>query len=161
MAGLVTAAILAAAMSNLSAALNALASTTIMDFFKPLRPNHPEETYLRLARWATVLWAAVLFTVGLAARHWGRVLEAGLSIASIVYGALLGAFLLGVLTKRPGQTAAITGMCAGLAATILLRNLFAFTWWVLIGSVCTFVVGYVASLFLPRHVEEIAVRPVT
>jgi SSS family transporter len=160
-AGLVTAAILAAAMSNLSAALNALASTTIMDFFKPLRPNHLEDTYLRLAKWATVLWAAVLLVVGLAARHWGRVLEAGLSIASIVYGALLGAFLLGVLTKRPGQTAAIAGMCCGLAATILLRNLFAFTWWVLLGSVCTFIVGYLASLFLPRPVEEISTQPVT
>ncbi len=35
-AGLVIAAILAAGMSNLSAALNALASTTVMDFYKPL-----------------------------------------------------------------------------------------------------------------------------
>src|SRR3954452_17792587 len=54
LAGLAIAAILAAAMSNLSAALNALASTTIMDFLRPQRPNRPERYYLRLARWATV-----------------------------------------------------------------------------------------------------------
>ncbi len=148
LAGLVIAAILAAAMSNLSAALNALASTTIMDFFKPLRPRHSESYYLRLARWSTVLWGAILFTVGLAARHWGRILEAGLSIASVLYGALLGVFLLGVLTKRPGEWSAILGMSAGFAATLLLRSHVAYTWYVLIGSVATFSVGYGASLVL-------------
>ena len=147
-AGLVIAAILAAAMSNLSAALNALASTTIMDFFRPLRPHHSEATYLRLARWTTVLWGVVLFGVGFTARHWGRVLEAGLSIASVLYGALLGVFLLGVLTKRPGQWAAICGMSAGFIATFALRTRVAYTWYVVIGSAATFLVGYLASLVL-------------
>jgi Na+/proline symporter len=150
-AGLVMAAILAAAMSNLSAALNALASTTIMDFLKPLRPHYPEARYLRFARWATVLWGAILFAVGLAARHWGRVLEAGLSIASVLYGALLGVFLLGVLTKRPGEWAAIIGMSAGFLATLLLRNHVAYTWYVLIGSSTTFCVGLAAGIFLPQR----------
>jgi SSS family transporter len=146
--GLVMAAILAAAMSNLSAALNALASTSIMDFFKPLRPHHVEGFYLVLARWATILWGAILFSVGLLARHWGRVLEAGLSIASVLYGALLGVFLLGVLTRRPGEWSAIAGMSAGFVATLLLRNHVAYTWYVLIGSTTTFAVGYSSSLVL-------------
>ncbi len=153
-AGLVIAAILAAAMSNLSAALNALASTTIMDFLKPLRPHHSEAQFLRFARWATVLWGAILFAVGLAARHWGRVLEAGLSIASVLYGALLGVFLLGVLTKRPGEWAAIIGMSAGFLATLLLRNHVAYTWYVLIGSSTTFGVGLAAGVFLPQRSER-------
>ncbi len=149
LAGLVIAAILAAAMSNLSAALNALASTTIMDFFKPLCPGRAEIYYLRLARWATILWGGVLFAVGLAARHWGRILEAGLSIASVLYGALLGVFLLGVLTRRPGEWSAIIGMSAGFIATLLLlRTHVAYTWYVLIGSTATFAVGYAASLLL-------------
>lgn len=145
-AGLVIAAILAAAMSNLSAALNALASTTIMDFFRPLRPDHNEQFYLKLARWSTVGWGIVLFVVGLSASHWGRILEAGLSIASILYGALLGVFLLGVLTKKPGEGAAILGMLAGLVATLLLRNSVAYTWYVILGSSVTFAVGYAAGL---------------
>jgi solute:Na+ symporter, SSS family len=151
LAGLVIAAILAAAMSNLSAALNALASTTIMDFVRPLAPQHAEASYLRLARWATVGWGIILFSVGLLARHWGRVLEAGLSIASVLYGALLGVFLLGVLTKRPGEWAAIIGMSCGFLATMLLRSHVAYTWYVLIGSTVTFSVGYAASLFLPER----------
>ncbi|MBV9760164.1 MAG: sodium:solute symporter [Acidobacteriaceae bacterium] len=147
-AGLVMAAILAAAMSNLSAALNALASTSIMDFLKPLRPGHSEGYYLFAARWATVAWGVILFSVGLVARHWGRVLEAGLSVASVLYGALLGVFLLGTLTKRPGEWSAMIGMSAGFAATLLLRSYVAFTWYVLIGSTATFAVGYAASLVL-------------
>jgi SSS family solute:Na+ symporter len=147
LAGLVIAAILAAAMSNLSAALNALASTSIMDFVKPLRPAYSEARLLQLARWTTVLWGVVLFAVGLAARHWGSVLEAGLSIASVLYGALLGVFLLGVLTKRPGEWAAIVGMSCGFIATLLLRTQVAYTWYVLIGSCVTFITGYLAGFF--------------
>jgi len=141
-AGLVMAAILAAAMSNLSAALNALASSTIMDFVRPLTRAVTEQRYLRRARWATVMWGFVLFGIGMLARHWGRVLEAGLSIASVLYGALLGVFLLGVLTKRPGEWAAITGMSAGFVATLLLHTHVAYTWYVVIGSVATLIVGY-------------------
>ncbi len=151
-AGLVIAAILAAAMSNLSAALNALASTTIMDFVRQLRPRHLESYYLALARWATIAWGFILIAIGLAARHWGRVLEAGLSIASVLYGALLGVFLLGVLTRRPGEWAAITGMCAGFLATFSLRSYVAYTWYVLIGSLVTFSVGYAAGfVFAPSR----------
>ncbi len=110
-AGLVIAAILAAGMSNLSAALNALASTTVMDFYKPLvtrrmprrDPGRSDAHFLGVARWATVAWGVVLFLVGLVARHVGSVLEAGLTIASILYGSLLGVFLLGLLTKRVQQ----------------------------------------------------------
>src|SRR6202046_5231193 len=105
-AGLVIAAILAAGMSNLSAALNALASTTVMDFYKPLamrrNPARPDGHFLGVARWATVVWGVILFLVGLVARHVGSVLEAGLTIASILYGSLLGVLLLGPL-PQPGQ----------------------------------------------------------
>ena len=153
LAGLLIAAILAAAMSNLSAALNALASTTVIDFFRPLQPQHTEEQYLRISRYATVLWGLVLFGIGLMASHWGRVLEAGLSIASVLYGALLGVFLLGVLTRRPGEWSAIVGMTAGFAATLLLREQIAYTWYVILGSLTTFLVGY-GSSFLSKNTRK-------
>ncbi len=110
LAGLVIAAILAAAMSNLSAALNSLASTTVMDFLKPLARNSslPTPAGCGSARYATIVWAAVLFGVALLARQWGGVLQAGLSIASILYGSLLGVFLLGLLTRRVGENAAMS-----------------------------------------------------
>lgn len=150
-AGLVVAAILAAAMSNLSAALNSLASTTIMDFYKPLQlaagASHAEDHYLRLARYTTAVWGAVLFGVGLLARRWGSVLEAGLGIASILYGSLLGVFLLGLLTKRVQERAAMAGMLTGFLLMLYIKfgTPIAFTWYVLIGTAATFATGWAAS----------------
>jgi SSS family solute:Na+ symporter len=153
-AGLVIAAILAAGMSNLSAALNALASTSIMDFYRPLlgRAGRSEAHFLKLARWATVAWGVVLFAIGLLARHWGSVLEAGLSIASVLYGSLLGVFFLGLLTRRVGQNAAMVAMASGLLLMVYVKmeTTIAFTWWVPIGTVATFAVGLGASLVLPE-----------
>jgi len=146
--GLVMAAILAAAMSNLSAALNALASTTVMDFLKPLsRAAASDAVWLSRARYATVLWGAILVAVALIARHWGSVLEAGLSIASIIYGSLLGVFLLGLLTRRVGELAAMCAMAAGLALMLYVKFFtpIAFTWYVLIGTSATFAAGLAAS----------------
>jgi Na+/proline symporter len=119
-----------------------------------MRPQTSEVRLLQVARWSTVAWGVILFAVGLAARHWGSVLETGLSIASVIYGALLGVFLLGVLTQRPGEWAAMIGMSAGFLATLALRTHVAYTWYVLIGSLTTFFVGYVASFALPNHFSK-------
>ncbi|HKF22905.1 MAG TPA: sodium:solute symporter [Candidatus Angelobacter sp.] len=148
MAGLLIAAILAAAMSNLSAALNSLSSTTMIDFYLRLRPEPSERGRLALSRGATIVWGVVLFGLALASRHVGKVLEIGLSIASVAYGGLLGVFLLGVLTRRATQTGAIAGMLCGLALNIYLWRWthIAWTWYVTIGSSATFLVGYLASL---------------
>jgi solute:Na+ symporter, SSS family len=57
-----------------------------------------------------------------------------------------------VLTKRPGETAAICGVVAGLA-TVLAVKFFtpiAFTWYVLIGTSVTFGVGLFAGIFAPQ-----------
>jgi SSS family transporter len=150
LSGLLIAAILAAAMSNLSAALNSLASTTVMDFLRPIaggQHSGDESVWLKRARLATVAWGVILAGVALLARNWGGVLQAGLSIASIIYGSLLGVFLLGLLTKRVGEIAAMCGMVAGLALMLYVRfaTPIAFTWYVLIGTTMTFVTGIAAS----------------
>ena len=158
-AGLVIAAILAAAMSNLSAALNSLASTTIMAFYKLRRQSLAEGHYLKLARIATLVWGGVLLGIGILARHVDSVLEAGLGIASILYGALLGVFLLGLLNKRASERSAMIGMTAGIAVNLLIAiNKFtlwfppiAWTWYVLIGATLTIAVSLAASAILDRE----------
>ena len=159
-AGLVIAAILAAGMSNLSAALNALASTSIMDFYKPLATRagrvHSDGHYLKLARWATVLWGAILFVIGFFSRHISSSLEAALTVASILYGGLLGVFLLGLLTRFVRENAAIAGMAAGLIVMVCVRIFthIQFTWYVPIGTTATFAVGCLASLVMPETPRE-------
>ena len=141
--GLLISAILAAAMSNLSAALNSLSSTTIVDFYARIRPASTDERRVQLSRFATVCWGAVLFGLALLARHGGKVIEAGLSIASVAYGALLGVFLLGVLTSRASERGAGAGMLFGFALNLYLWRFtkVAFPWYVVLGSAFTFLVG--------------------
>ena len=74
----------------------------------------------RLSRAMTFFWALLLFVLALMSRGGGHVVEVGLSIASVAYGALLGVFLLGTLTKSATETGAMIGMIGGLVANILL-----------------------------------------
>jgi SSS family transporter len=150
--GLLIAAILAAAMSNLSAALNALSSTSIMDFYMRFRPQADEPTRMRLSRFSTFVWALLLFAIAVLSLHKvARVIEVGLQIASVAYGALLGVFLLGVLTRKANQRGAMTGMLFGFGVELYLWQWtrVPWTWWVLIGTAVTFVLGYFSSLVLP------------
>jgi solute:Na+ symporter, SSS family len=149
--GLLIAAILAAAMSNLSAALNSLSSSSIMDFYMQRNPQTTEERKIRLSRFSTFFWAIVLFSLAiLSLREAGRVIEVGLQIASVAYGALLGVFLLGVLTRRANQTGACIGMVCGFVTELYLwrYTVVPWTWWVMIGTIITFVVGYIGSMIL-------------
>ncbi len=159
--GLLIAAVLAAAMSNLSAALNSLSSSSIMDFYVRFRPQADERTRMRLSRLATFCWAMVLFGLAvLALQKVGRVVEVGLQIASVAYGALLGVFLLGVLTRKANQRGAMVGMLFGFSTELYLwRAHVPWTWWVLIGTVVTFAVGYGASELLRQEPKETPQRP--
>ncbi len=158
--GLLTAAILAAGMANLSAALNSLASTSVMDFYKPFaRPNADERHYLRVSRMATLIWGAVIITIALAAQHLGRsALELALTVASVPYGSMLGIFLLGVLTRRASSGGALVGALTALATLgyVIRSTSIAWTWYVAIGTVVTFVVGIVASMTLRESGTAVA-----
>ena len=176
-AGLLVAAILAAAMSNLSAALNSLSSTTVVDFYMHWRPQADERERMLISRSSTVLWAFILFAIAVYSIHAGgkgHVVEIGLSIASVAYGCLLGVFLLGTLTRYASQTGAILGMITGFALNLWLWQgnfpitlgpitipHIAFTWYVLIGAIVTFAVGSLGSLVFrakprPKTIATIA-----
>lgn len=153
--GLLISAILAAAMSNLSAALNSLSSTSIVDFYARFRPASTEERRVFLSRIATVAWGLLLFVLAIVARRGGKVLEVGLSIASVAYGSLLGVFLLGVLTRKASERGAMVGMLCGFVLNLYLWQFtrVPFTWYVALGSIATFAIGYAASFALPQVVE--------
>jgi len=149
--GLLISAILAAAMSNLSAALSSLSSITIVDFYARIVPQSSEAHRVRLSRVTTIGWGIVLFVLALLARNGGKVLEMGLSIASVAYGSLLGVFLLGVLTRKTSQRDAMIGMVTGFILNLYLWlfTSVAFTWYVIFGCAATYSVGFCCSLLLP------------
>ena len=147
--GLLIAAILAAAMSNLSAALNSLSSSSMMDFYLRRHPQTDDRTQLRLSRISTFFWALLLFSLAVLSLHKvARVIEVGLTIASVAYGALLGVFLLGVLTRRASERGSMVGMLFGFGVELYLwlGTKVPWTWYVPIGTLVTFAIGYGTSL---------------
>lgn len=155
--GLVIAAMLAAAMSS---SLNALASTTLTDFYQPLiAPNRSEAHYMRFSRVVTAVWGAVqisaaLYVIG----KDRRIVDTVLSIASFTNGPILGLFFLGALTHRVRQSGAMAGVITGIATMVFVwwKLNVSWQWYVLIGSTVTFAVGYAASLAFER--EPVAIK---
>jgi solute:Na+ symporter, SSS family len=125
LAGLMIAAIVSAAMANLSAALNALASSSVVDFYRPLlRPEAEESHYMRVSRELTLVWGVILILIALGVQHLRQsVLELALTIASVPYGSMLGIFLLGVLTRKATGRGALLGALVGLSALLLVVGL--------------------------------------
>ncbi|HJZ66411.1 MAG TPA: sodium:solute symporter [Candidatus Acidoferrum sp.] len=154
LAGILLASILAVAMSNASGSLNALAASTVLDFSRLSGHQTDPASFLKLSRRVTLVWGAVLICFGLVS--WGPLLEAGLTVASLPFGSLLGLFLLGTLDKRATSAGATIGMFTGLAAILSVWRFtpVAFTWYVLIGSAVTFLVGSLMSRLLPASAEE-------
>jgi Na+/proline symporter len=148
--GLLIAGIFAAAMSSLSSSINSLASASAYDFWAPLRGLVGDERrILRVGKGFTLLWAALLIGgavlfIPLSTRT--SAVEVALGIASVVYGGLLGAFGLGVLSERADQRSTTLGMVAGIGLVMVLwltiPDRVAWPWFVLIGTAVTFVVGW-------------------
>ncbi len=148
--GLLIAGIFAAAMSSLSSSINSLASASAYDFWAPLRGGERDEAkLLKVGKAFTLLWAALLIGgailfIPLSTRT--SAVEVALGIASVVYGGLLGAFALGVLTERADQRSTMVGMAVGIGVVMVIwltiPERVAWPWFVLIGTVVTFLVGW-------------------
>lgn len=150
-AGFIVAAIVAAALSP---SINALAATTVNDFYlKYVRPDADEETLMRVSKRASIFWGVAQIGVALGAQWVRSVLDAGLSVLSLAAGPVLGAFLVGVLTKRTGSTAMLIGMTAGIAVLtwVWTTGATAWTWYAFIGAGVTSSAALLASSVLDRR----------
>jgi len=150
LAGLLLASIIAVAMSNASGSLNSLAASSVLDFSRLRGASADPASFLKLSRRMTLAWGLVLMAFGL--KKWGPLLEAGLTIASLPFGSLLGLFLLGTLNRGANARGALIGMFAGLAAILCVSQLttVAFTWYVMISASVTFAIGSIISLVKTR-----------
>jgi SSS family solute:Na+ symporter len=167
MTGLVIAALLAAAMSTVSGALNSLSAATTHDIYLPLKGRTQNDpSAFKAARMFTLMWAAILIGGALLYRETGTpVVVIALSIASFTYGGLLGAFFLAILWRRARQRDAILGMAVGITLMTFVvfagrlmgtfpalepLNRIAWPWYVLIGTTITFTTGFLSSFIGPR-----------
>ena len=149
--GLVVAGVFAAAMSSLSSSINSLASATAYDFWAPLVGAEDDEArVLRAGKLFTLVWATLLVGGGvlfIPLSEGNSAVEVALAIASIVYGGLLGMFILAVRSRRADERSAIIGMIAGIgvvtAIWVFAREDVAWPWFVPIGTAVTTAVGWV------------------
>lgn len=153
LAGFIVAAIVAAALSP---SLNAMAATTVSDFYLPyFNPAADQATQMRISKLATVGWGVVQLAVAIGAQWMERsVLDAGLAVLSFASGPVLGAFLLGTLAPGVRERDAFWGMVAGLVVmtAVWWSTPVAFTWYVLVGTVATCGVAGALSMIWPRAV---------
>ena len=141
--GLLIAAFFNATLSSKAAELNALASTTTVDFYRLIvAPRADDAHYVSASRWFTVMWGLVAVGFALFASLAENLIQAVNIVASIFYGVVLGLFLVAFFLRWVHGTAVFW---AAIAAQLLVFVLFAsleisYLWYNLIG--CAACVGF-------------------
>jgi Na+/proline symporter len=155
LAGLFIAAVMAAAMSAISAELNSLSTATVIDFYRRwFRPEATDAHFLRVSKIATGIWGLFACVVATFAAGLGSLIEVVNRFGSFFYGSILGVFLL-AMTRRARPAGAFIGLLAGMAAVASVSfgaPKVSFLWHNVIGAVTVVAVGSLISLLSPRTI---------
>ncbi len=149
LAGIFVAAIMAAAMSAVSAELNSLSTVTVIDYYRRwVRPQASDAHFLWVSKAATGFWGLFACVVATFAATLGSLIEVVNRFGSFFYGSILGVFLLAMV---PGarSVGAFFGLIAGMAAVGAVNfgaPSVSFLWHNVIGAVTVVVVGTVLSM---------------
>jgi Na+/proline symporter len=146
--GLLVAVIFCATMSATSAVLNALGSTTAVDFYRVFRPHDTDHHYVVATRWLTAGWGLVTIAVASFCTLVENLIEAGNILASVFYGSILGLFLVAFFLRRVRGSAVFFG--AVIAQTVVLGLFFTTN----IGYLWYNVIGCGAVLFFAWLLES-------
>jgi solute:Na+ symporter, SSS family len=150
LSGFVIAGVLASAMGSLSSSISSLASSTYLDLFARSGAGEGLDDALgvRWSRAFTLLWGVLLIGGALLfTSTTNPVVELGLRIQSVTYGALLGSFFLGLLPSRLDRIDAYAGFLAALAVmcAVLFLTRIDFTWHTLIGCAACLAAGFASG----------------
>ena len=110
-----------------------MASATVVDWIEPIKKN----TNLNTARWVSVFWAIILIGGAmLFTSSNSPLVEVGLSIASVIYGAILGFFILRLIDIKVTKVSVFFGFFISVISMIFIWKLspLAWTWYVLTGT---------------------------
>jgi Na+/proline symporter len=152
--GLIIAAIFAAAMSSISAELNALATASTIDFYKRhFKQDGTDRQYVRFGRIATFVWGMFACVVAIYATNLGSLIEVVNKFGSFFYGSLLGVFVLAIVVKRARARGAFFGLLFGITSVSIASNYtrIEFLWFNVIGCLVTVIAGYLISLTVPEN----------
>ncbi|MDG2206609.1 MAG: sodium/solute symporter [Pirellulales bacterium] len=160
-AGLVVAAIFAAAMSSLDSSMNSVSAAVTTDFYQRLGKNVTSQSALRTARWMTVLigGSGIVFALWMAAQPDIRSLWDEFSkIIGLFGGGLGGVFLLGIFTRRGTGAGALAGILASGILQYAIKETVPLHAWAYgaTGILSCFVIGYLVSVLVPRGRRDLS-----
>ena len=164
LAGLLIAALFAAAMSSIDTSLNSSSTIALQDFYRRwARPDADEAQSLRFLRVMTVTWGIIGTGVALAMMGVQSILDAWWKLSGVFAGGMLGLFLLGFISRRASNAGAVIGAVVGLLVILWLtfspgitgelewlRSPFHAHMTAIIGTLSIFLVGLGASRVLGR-----------
>ena len=145
-------------LASIDSPLSSLASSFVMDIYRPLvKKSATEKHYLFISRTAVVAFGLVLAIIAFACDPVENILWFAFQIFSLTGGATLGIFLLGVLTKCKTNFGNVVAMITSTASTVVLLLLshggyikLAWSWLIVVGTAITFTLGYLFSRFPTR-----------
>jgi len=140
-------------LASIDSPLSSLASSFVMDIYRPLiRRSATQKHYLAVSRIAVLAFGVILALIALACDPVENILWFAFQIFSLTGGATLGVFLLGVLTKRQANVDNIVAMIlstASMTALLLLSRKgyvrLAWSWLIVLGTLMTFILGFLFS----------------
>jgi solute:Na+ symporter, SSS family len=166
--GLIVAAILSAAMSTISSNMNASATVFTMDIYKKLvRRDISDKKQLRTLHIATVIFGLIGLATGLAMIGAKSLLDAWWELSGIFAGGMLGLFLLGLISKKAKNAAAVTATITGIIVILWmtfsdrlgegyqpLKSTLHKNMIIVVGTLTIFLTGLLISRFRTRAVAK-------
>ena len=148
--GLLIAVIISAAMSSTAGEINALSSTTMVDFYQRFSKTEKSDTQsVNLSKWLTLGWGILAIIFALSAQLVENLIEAVNILGSVFYGTILGVFLTAFFLKKVGSRAVFTGIIVGqLTVSVLFYyEAVGYLWFNVIGCAIVMIVSYITSIF--------------
>ncbi len=160
--GLLLAVILSAAMSSTAGELNALASTTVVDYYKRLRKKESSnENDVRMSKLFTLIWGLLAIGIALSANLFENLIQLVNVLGSLFYGTILGVFIVAFFLKRVGGSAVLIGAIVGelFVLTLHLLTVFklidiSYLWYNVLGCLVVVLISFITQLLLPNPQES-------
>jgi len=154
MVGLLFAVIFLASWGSISAAINALASSTLIDFHQVFNQKVLcEKDQLKYGRLYTLIWGLFSIAVAMFATKMGSLIEAVNELGSLFYGAILGIFLTAFFLKKVKGTAVFYAaiLSEAIVLMVYISNVVAFLWLNVIGAIAVMLLALIWQRIIDRN----------
>lgn len=154
--GLLIAMIFLAAWGSIAAALNSLASTSVIDLYKRMWVKNKDEAhYYKASKWFTFGWGIFAIATAMFASKLGSLIEAVNVLGSLFYGTILGIFLVAFYMKKIGGRAVFYGAIITeiLVIGIYISDVISFLWLNVIGCLLVLIIAGIIQMMSKKEKE--------